>query len=112
MSKLKKDGTPPNPEHYVFVKQDNTRLTREEVSKAIKEVMVMVGIPAQMASSHSLRRGGASYYAWAGKSNDFIARFGRWTSDTFKEYTGEKKALCGPPRTPPHPQNSLMQNDQ
>ena len=80
------EGGPPSPQSNVFTMQNGSVVKREVIHDAMVKVLVSVGIPKEMAGSHSLRRGGASMYRAAGVPDDDIKRFGRWESDAFKCY--------------------------
>ena len=72
----------------VFVLQlpDGLAIERVTVHEAVQSVLTKVGVPRDMAGSHSLRRGGASLYRAARIPDEHIKDFGRWLSDAFKLY--------------------------
>ena len=79
-------GEYPKEEQAVFAKENGESITRDEISRWLKEAAAACGIPKAMVASHSLRRGGASAYVAAGLSDDHVCRFGRWTSMAYKAY--------------------------
>ena len=70
-----------------------------EVSAVIKQVAVEFGFDSTHFSMHSLRIGGASTLAAAGKPSHYIQKMGRWKSLAFLQYihmavSGMAEALC------------------
>ena len=79
-------GGPPSIDTPVFVLPDGLAIERVTVHEAVQSVLTKVGVPRDMAGSHSLRRGGASLYRAARIPDEHIKDFGRWLSDAFKLY--------------------------
>ncbi len=74
------------PEDPLFLHPDGRPVTAAQVSRAVKEAAVAMGLGPDGYSSHSLRIACASCLADAGYDEAFIQEFGRWKSDTFHIY--------------------------
>ena len=84
---LKEKGHLPHDTSSLFEMNDESVLSRANVSEILKSAAVSCGVTSSKVASHSLRRGGASQYAATpGISENDIARFGRWTSAGYKVY--------------------------
>ena len=66
----------------LFIFRDATYLTKNNIKNLLKNSLPDV----ENISSHSFRRGGASYLAQAGLSHDVIQILGRWRSDAYRLY--------------------------
>ena len=89
-------GSPPNPDEPIFLLPSGKLLTRARISSIIQQILVSVGVPANLVGSHSLRRGSISCYKAAGASDADCRRFGRWTSDAYLLYIHvESEAMDG-----------------
>jgi hypothetical protein len=60
--------------------------TYSQLQRVLKELVQKSGRDAKLYSSHSLRRGGASWAFRAGVSSELIQLQGDWRSDAYKEY--------------------------
>ena len=78
--------TPGGPDAPVFVHPNGRPVTGAQVSAALKDCARAFGFNPDHYASHSLRIGCASALAEMGKSDSFIATFGRWKSFAFKIY--------------------------
>lgn len=68
----------------LFVFHDGKYLTREKISKYLKQFIS--SMPVKNVSSHSFRIGAATTAARAGYPRWLIQTLGRWSSDCFREY--------------------------
>jgi len=62
------------------------RLSRHDMSKALKAVAVRARLDPSRISPHSLRYGGASALAAANRPSYLIQQLGRWKSLAFLHY--------------------------
>jgi len=82
------------PNRFLFTLSDGKVLSRDKVSKVLKEAAVRRGLDENDIDVISLRAGGASAMYHAGFSVEEIQRRGRWASDCWKRYVhaGRTKA--------------------
>jgi len=79
-------GSLPVHDAPLFLKPSGKPLHRRDISAWLKAGAKAAGLPPARFSSHSLRKGGASYMAATGVPDEVIQRFGRWSSDCYKRY--------------------------
>ena len=70
-----------------------TPIPRQFFSKHLSRLISFSGFQVARYKSHSLRIGGASYYASLGYTNSQIRLLGRWDSDAFIQYIRSARAL-------------------
>ena len=70
----------------LFLNEDNSPLTRVQLSAALKEALSSVGKNPHKYNTHSLRSGRATQLLDNHCPIDIIRKFGRWHSDAFKNY--------------------------
>ena len=68
-------------------------IPRQFFSKHLNKLISFSGFQGSRYKSHSLRIGGASYYASLGYTNTQIQILGRWDSDAFIKYIRSSRAL-------------------
>ena len=68
-------------------------ISREMFTKYLKINLSYCGLNTDLYKSHSLRIGGATYYAELGLSDEQIRLIGRWKSNAFKKYIRSKRIL-------------------
>ena len=96
-------GTPKKG-HAFFSYQGQWTLSYDTLSKAIKKVARDMGLDSNRYRTHSLRIGGASMMAAAGRPDYEIQKQGRWKSLAFLEYIrlgratfkSALEAICNP----------------
>lgn len=76
----------PSPLHPFFSYRSMWRLSRRDMSKALKAVAVRARFDPSRISPHSLRYGGASALAAANMPSYVIQQLGRWKSLAFLNY--------------------------
>jgi integrase len=87
----KRSGVPANSEQPVFVNNNGARLNKRTVSRVIDVAARKAGLNIHL-SSHSLRRGFATFAAYAGISERSLMRHGRWhTSAIMQGYVERAK---------------------
>ena len=82
-SYLQVRGYHPGP---LFCFPDGKPVSRSYFAQQLKNLLIYSGFDTTLYKSHSLRIGGASYYAELGYSDTQIRELGRWKSDSFKIY--------------------------
>jgi hypothetical protein len=83
---LIRTGAPPDPDSPIFLLSTGKAISRRLITKTIQGLLESVGVPSRFSGSHSLRRGGSCMYRAAGMPDADVARFGRWTSNSYKLY--------------------------
>lgn len=63
-----------------------TMLTQPQFVKRLKQCIATLGLPATQYSSHSFRRGGATWAFSAGLPGEFIQLMGDWRSQAYRMY--------------------------
>ena len=76
-------GNTPGP---LFTYQDGSFLTRERLTRALREALAKAGLDASKYCSHSFRIGAASTAAAKGLEDSVIKTLGRWRSLAYLEY--------------------------
>ena len=72
---------------FLVTKGDKTQpITYRQFSAKLKSLLTATGHTAAAYSTHSLRRGGASYMSSAGVSKEMIKLVGDWRSDAVDQY--------------------------
>ena len=61
-------------------------VTYRQYQEKIKSCILALGLDATGYTSHSFRRGGATYAFQCGLSGSFIKKLGDWRSDAYLEY--------------------------
>ena len=77
----------------LFAFQTLTPVPRQFFSKNLGALLSFTGFQGDRYKSHSLRIGGASYYASLGYSDSQIRLLGRWDSNAFVKYIRSARAL-------------------
>ena len=77
----------------LFCFKDGTPVSRQFFTNQLKINISFCGLNPHLYQSHSLRIGGASYYAELGMSDSQIRLIGRWNSDAFKRYIRCQKLM-------------------
>lgn len=70
----------------LFIFQDGSPLSRAQLVKHVREVLMLSGVDTTGYSGHSFRIGAASTAAKAGISDSLIQTLGRWMSAAFITY--------------------------
>ena len=68
-------------------------ISRQFFSKNLSRLISFAGFQGERYKAHSLRIGGASYYAGLGYSDSQIRLLGRWDSNAFVRYIRSSRAL-------------------
>jgi integrase len=74
------------PESPLFIRKPGTPISYSSFSNFLKQRAYMVGLDPKVISSHSLRRGGATFAAKCGVSDSSIKLLGDWKSDCYQVY--------------------------
>jgi hypothetical protein len=80
---------PASPEQPAFVVSDKEKLspiTYTELQHVLKQLVSSTGRDPSLFSSHSFRRGGASWAFRANVPGEIIQIHGDWASDAYKRY--------------------------
>ena len=78
--------TPDGGEH-IFSRGDGTSLTYKQFQNRLRGVLAAVGVPDPQAfTSHSFRRGGATFAYLCGVPTEIIKLLGNWKSDCYQKY--------------------------
>ena len=81
---LKQTGRVPDPDAPVFLLENGTPLTRATINTELINNADAFGLPRQLFTSHSLRRGGAAAHLAAGGSASDVQFAGRLKSADFR----------------------------
>ena len=77
----------------LFAFKSMAPVPRQFFSKNLSSLISFSGLQSERYKSHSLRIGGASYYASLGYSDSQIRLLGRWGSNAFIKYIRSARAL-------------------
>jgi integrase len=89
----------PSPVQPFFSYRSMWRLSRHDMSKALKAVAVRARLDPSRISPHSLRYGGASALAAANRPSYLIQQLGRWKSLAFLHYIHLSEGLLAAAQT-------------
>ena len=79
----------PQDEAPLFRYQDGRGLDREGITHFIRVAALAAGFPAELAGSHSLRKGGATAFFATTGDLERLKRYGGWSSDAVHAYLYE-----------------------
>ena len=72
--------------HHLFCRPDGSSLTYPQFQRKLHLVLAAIGERAEEYSSHSFRRGGASFAFLCGIPAELIKVLGNWKSDCYMKY--------------------------
>jgi len=76
-----------SPNDPFFVDENNKRITKKDITAAVRKVALACKVPdVKIISGRSLRSGGATWLALRGINHSTIKAIGNWKSDAIMHY--------------------------